>query len=290
MEILKSILFSFIQSITEFLPISSSGHLLFFKNILNFEEYGIFYDIILHTGSLAAIIFFFFEDLKKLMVGFFDELKEINFNKNKNEIEQNKKITIFEKTNIKIILFSFISTFTTLIIFILFKKTFDLILENPKILPFTFLFTSILILTSFVVTKKFEKSENNKQNLKDKKYFFPLIVGIIQGISILPGVSRSGSTISIGLILKTEKNDSFFYSFLLSIFAIAGSFLFSILEIKGLDLLIKSPLVYISGFIFSFIFSFFTLKLLKILIKKNLFFYFSIYTFILSLLSFFTFY
>ncbi|MCX8057841.1 MAG: undecaprenyl-diphosphate phosphatase [Spirochaetes bacterium] len=299
MEILKSIFFSLVQSLTEFLPVSSSGHLLFFKNILNFEEYGIFYDIVLHAGSLVAIIFFFYKEIKELILNTIIELKDsIKKDKNEKLDIKNKKYNIqkfyikinetFNKKNTKILTFSIISTFVTFTFYIIFKKIFDYLIENPKILPFTFLITAILIFLSYLFSKNYKNE--SFLNINNKTYFFPLIIGFVQGIAILPGVSRSGSTISMALILKTNKNEAFFYSFLLSIYAIGGSFLFSLLELKGFELIVKSPSIYIYGFFFSFIFSFLTLKLLKFLINKNIYFYFSIYVLILSFFSFLRFY
>jgi|GEM_PF-285966 undecaprenyl-diphosphatase len=280
MEIIKSLILSLVQALTEFLPISSSGHLLLFKNILNFNNFGVNYDIIIHFGSLFAIILFFYKNIIVLLKGSVIEIKNF-FDKNSD----------FNSTkNLKIIIFSFISTITTFIIYKIFEDKFLNFMENPKILPFSFLFTTFFLVLGFRFKTYYFKKKLNEKKVYEKNIFYSIIIGIIQSMAILPGVSRSGSTISSAFFFNIEKEDAFFYSFLLSIFAIVGSVLISISELNLLSDFAKSPISYTFGFIGSFVFSFLTLKLLKILIKKNIFFLFSIYTFILSIISFIKFY
>lgn len=240
------IILSIVQGICEWFPISSSGHLFLIRKILGFNL-NINFDIFLHFSSLFVIVIFFRKDIINVIKGFF------TFDKN----NENFKLTLH------IISASFL---TGVIGFFLKDKNF---LENKYAVSFGFLFTTILL---FLSGKKGEKKIDFKSSL---------LIGFFQGIALIPGISRSGATISISKIYGIESKEAFNFSFLIAIPAIIGAILVKLNEIKNirLDFIIV-------GFLISFIVSILTLYLLKKVFIKDKFKYFCIYTFIVFLLSF----
>jgi undecaprenyl-diphosphatase len=188
---LKIILLAIVQGFTEFFPVSSSGHLLLLQKILDFTTLPLVYDIFFHLGTLLAVVAYFFRDLKPLALRF------------------------YEKENFRLLLLIAAASVPTAIIGFAFKDFFEALFEKTSYLGFCFLFTASLLLASRFL------------RLKKKFPDFPaaIIIGIAQGIAILPGVSRSGTTIAVALVLGLGFEFSFRFSFLLSIPAVLGALL-----------------------------------------------------------------
>ena len=239
--ILKIFLLSFIQGISEFFPISSSGHLVIFQEILNFDKIPLIYDIFFHIGTLISVIIFFFKDIKELTLHFY---KEENF---------------------KFIVLIIIASIPTAIIAILFRKPFEGMFDKPEMVGYFFLLTALIL----ILSKYFRI---NKMNL----YLTAFLIGTIQGIAIIPGLSRSGLTISAGLILSMGFLFSFKFSFLLSIPAITGAL---ILEISKIPFETTQIFYLLSGALFSALFGFAALALLKQVILAELLRYCAFYCF-----------
>ena len=225
----------FIQGISEFLPISSTGHLnltqYFFKQPVSFSL-----DIFLHFATLFSVLFFF----RKFIKYFFDNL-----------------------------IYIIIASIPVAFIGFLFQDKIDHIFSEVKLLPLFFLITSI-----FVLSTKYFKPKNIKLNYKNA-----LIIGLFQCIALLPGISRSGTTIMAGLLVGLAPLEAFNFSFALFIPATIGAVLL------GLKNLSFAPAL-IPVFVLTFIVGLLALNILKkSLITKN-FWKFSIYTFILAITLF----
>ncbi|MGB9678275.1 MAG: undecaprenyl-diphosphate phosphatase [Candidatus Ratteibacteria bacterium] len=241
------IILSIVQGICEWFPVSSSGHLFLFQKILGLQP-DISFDIFLHFSSLLVIIIFFRKEILNLISGF------LTFDRS----NENFKLFIY---------IIFASLITGLVGFFLKDKSF---LENKNVVSFGFFITTILV---FLSDKKGEKKINLKSSL---------IIGFAQGIALIPGISRSGATISTGKIIGLESKETFNFSFLIAIPAITGAILIKFNEIKNIR-----PDFILFGFFVSFFVSILTLYMLKKVIIKNKFKYFSIYTFMVFLLSLF---
>ena len=189
--ILKVILLAVVQGLTEFFPVSSSGHLLAFQKLLDFTTLPLVYDIFLHLGTLLAVAVYFFKDLKPLALRF------------------------YEKDNLRLLLLIATASLPTAVIGFAFKDFFESLFENISYLGFAFLFTAAVLLVSRFL------------RLKKKLPDFPaaFLIGVAQGIAIIPGVSRSGMTIAVALVLGLGFEFSFRFSFLLSIPAVLGAVL-----------------------------------------------------------------
>jgi undecaprenyl-diphosphatase len=186
--LLKIILLALVQGLTEFFPISSSGHLLLFQQLLDFDSLPLVYDIFFHLGTLLAVVVFFSRQLKPLALRF------------------------YEKDNFRMLLLIGTASLPTAIIGFCFKDFFEALFEKSTYLGFCFLFTAAVLLVSRTLRLK-------------KMPMFPaaFLIGIAQGIAIVPGISRSGMTIAVALILGLGFEFSFQFSFILSIPAILGA-------------------------------------------------------------------
>lgn len=244
--IFKYFIIGLIQGLTEFLPISSSGHILIFSKLFNIDCDIILLSVVAHLGSLLAVLICMREKLKPLI----------------------KKP--FNSTNINLI----ISTMPAIIIVIIFKELVDKMYGMQFVL-YGFLITGILLVLADM------KSHKNKTITKKNAFF----MGLMQGIAILPGISRSGSTLSIGMLSGLDKETACEYSFLMSIPIILGSGVWELIGLIGKAVEIEIiPLLV--AFLSSFIFAILSIKLMLKIVKSNKLYYFSIYTIILSSLLF----
>ena len=243
MEIL---ILSLIQGLTEFLPVSSSSHLIIISEYINFDNQSLSIDVSLHIGSFLAVIFYFYEDI-------------FNFFKNK---------ILFFKV--------FISSIPVIIVgFFLIKTNLIEKLRSIEIIGWTTLIFGLIL---FISDKfKTEKNLDHNFNLKSA-----LIIGLFQVLSLIPGVSRSGITISAGRFLGFNRFDSSKISFLLSIPTLAAVSIFGINNIINEENLNLSKLN-IYSMVMSFIFSYFTIKLFLNYIKKSTLNIFVFYRVILGL-------
>lgn len=244
MEFLKIIFLALIQGATEFLPISSSGHLVLLEHFFKIQE-PLILIIILHFGSLLAISLFFFKDIKK----------------------------IFSPLQKELILKILVASLPLMLV-PLFSRTVEKTFSSINTVIFGFLLTAIfLLVTKFL--KTFRKS------ISDYSYSDAFLIGTSQVLSVFPGISRSGLTIITALILKSKPEDAFKFSFFLSLVAIAGATLLKFKYIISYQNL--SSFFLLMVFLFSFIFSYLSLIILKKIILKNKLYYFSIYLIILVL-------
>ena len=234
---------SLIQGVTEFLPISSSSHLILVSNYLEFDNQGLTIDVSLHIGSFFAVILYFYKDL-------------INFYQNK---------ALFLKI--------LISSLPIMIIgFVLVQIDFINKVRNVEVIAWTTILFGILLYFS----DKFQLKKNLKNEIDFKSAF---IIGFLQILSLVPGVSRSGIAITIARLLKFKRPDAAKISFLISIPILAAVSIFGLQNIL-LSEDAKFTRLNILTIFLSFIFSFITIKYFLEYIKKfnlNVFVYYRIF-------------
>ena len=253
MTFFDSIILGILQGVTEFLPVSSSGHLVLLEKFIGETEVPLLYDIILHVASLLAVIIFFRKKIWELMKSLADK--------------KAKKDHFY-------ILMVILSTFVTGGMVVFTKPVVYFLRENPVFMVGSFLFTACILMLAQILFKRTSKDKEIKA--KDS-----IFIGFFQGIAVLPGVSRSGSTIAAGLLMKIPAEKAVEYSFILAIPAILGAL---VLEVaKGSMVSIDLSIAF-AGFIASFAASMVSLKFLVLLIKKTVLYPFAIYLFILALI------
>tara|TARA_B100001057_G_scaffold90445_1_gene86646 strand:- start:388 stop:1152 length:765 start_codon:yes stop_codon:yes gene_type:complete len=247
-NIIEIIILSAIQGISEFLPVSSSAHLILISTLYEFKTSSLLIDISLHLGSLIAIIFFFKNEL-------FD-------------IKNNKKLlSLLIFGSIPLIIFGYILYSTELIYN----------LRNIKVIAWATLIFGIVLFIS-------DKSKFNKKISTNLNFKSILFIGVFQVLSLVPGVSRAGITITAARILKFNRVDASKISFLLSIPALAGASVLSLKDI--LNQSIDINYLILVAILSSFIFSFFTVKFFLIYINKFSMNVFVIYRILIALLLF----
>ena len=245
LDILSAIILGAVQGISEFLPISSSGHLVLVPALLGIET-GLAFDTILHIGTLVAIFTFFWKDIINLIKGFILSIIDLTEGV---DIFKRELYRVPEKRFAWLII---VGTIPTGIMGILLKDAIETIFRGT-------LFVGTFLLVTAAVLYYSERHSSGQITQKDMSFKQALIVGICQGLAVFPGISRSGSTIASGLCLGLNREYAARYSFLLSIPAVIGAGLIQIKDIATLD---ASLSVLLAGFISSVIFGYLSIKLL----------------------------
>ena len=260
MDYIKYSILGLVQGLTEFLPVSSSGHLAIFKKILgdDFANLGLTYDILLHLATLIAVFCVYYRDIWALITGFFALVRDIF----------KGKVNLKENPNQKFVIMVIIASVPAALIGILLGDAIES-------LPFIFVGFALLI-TAFELFFVSRVKEGNitLENAKIKDGILP---GLFQGLAILPGISRSGSTITGALLSGYKREFAVKFSFIMSIPVILGSALFDIIDIiKGAsDAPLWGPTAV--GMIVAAVSGYLSIKFMIKLITDNKFKYFAYY-------------
>ncbi len=258
--LIKYIILGIVQGLTETLPVSSSGHLLIFKTLLNLNVDFDTIAILTNFGSLVAIIVLFWNDIISLIKGFFIYLKDKD-KKHKKEFDYSLLIILgCIPAGIMGLIFSYFNIL-------------DKISNNVKIVGLSLIITSILL---FIV-----RNFKGKKEDKDITYKDALVIGTFQILGLLPGISRSGSTIVGGMNRKLKRDTAFKYSFMLYI---PLSICALVLELKNLVLDSSLLIYYIISITISFIVTLLVTKWFRKVVNNGKLIYFSIYCLIVGLL------
>ncbi len=241
---LKYIVLGIIQGLTEFFPVSSSGHLVIMQRVFGLAEHAVAISVVLHLGTALALVIFFFKDILGLL------------------------------RNIKLVAYIIIVTVITGIIGISGKSFFEKLFDSPRLVAFALIITGIAL----ILTKKFMDAKRGSLNIKDA-----LTLGLTQGAAIVPGISRSGITISTLLFRGLDKETSFKFSFLASIPAVFGAAILEGRDIGSACNIGVNNLI--AGFIASLLTGILALVLLKIILKKAKLHYFGYYCIIISIIT-----
>jgi undecaprenyl-diphosphatase len=237
-----------VQGLTEFLPISSSGHLVVFQYFLGLKSPGVTLEVFLHTATLIAILVFFRRDIR-----YFFTLKAYDWGKT------------------PLIILIFFATLPALFIGLLFKTKIESLFEGVHYVRLFFIANCFILFSTF-----FSKGEKQAISIKDA-----IFIGIGQALALLPGISRSGTTISFALILGINREKAFKFSFLLSIPAVIGA---TILEGAGGG--IEFGYGYIVGFVTALFSGIIALMILKKIVIGGKIYLFGLYTLIIGVLLF----
>ncbi len=261
MTLIDIIILSLVQGISEFLPVSSSGHLVLFQKILNYSQHSISFDVAAHLGTLCSVLTVY----RKILVSWVKDLFSFDF----------------QSSSYKLLLYLIIATIPTAIIGLTLKSSIEALFSNLLIVGYFFIFTGLVLWR----TKKIKSDQLGGNNISETANALSikksLILGLVQGLAIVPGVSRSGMTISGGLMFGMSKNTASFFSFLLAIPAICGA---GILQLKDIAWSAKEIYPLLGGFIFSYFFGIMGLIAVLKLVKKGRLHVFSYYLIPLGLL------
>ena len=264
MTVLEALILGVVQGITEFLPVSSSGHLVLLQKIFGIQEPVLLFDTLVHVGTLAAVCVVLWQDIWAI-------LKKI--------------IQPFT-------LYIIIATIPAVIAALVFKKQIEGAFVSASFLGFSFLITSGLLGFSEFLSRRAGKSGGQEvktsaiADMGEYKMTWPdaLVIGLFQAIALVPGISRSGATLSGGLFRRLERNFIVRFSFLLSIPAILGALVFQIKDLgkagpSGIEI---APLVV--GTASAAVVGFFSIRWMLKIIRERSLLGFAVYTGVLGLL------
>ena len=263
MPILQTILMGIVQGLSEFLPISSSAHLVFtsnfykvFKNIEIVQQSNeeIFLDIMLHLGTLVAVIIFFRKEIWEICIALIEVCK------NKEILKQTQNDTVI---NAKLGLYIIIGTIITIVLALPINDVAEHLVYHPALVGGLLVLTGfVLFFSEFLSKKRTEKFDT--PNLKQS-----ILIGLAQGLAVLPGFSRSGWTIATGLFSGLNRETAARYSFLLSIPIILGaSMVYPLIKIDVKEALTYNWTSIIFGTIVSAVVGYFCIKYFMKFISK----------------------
>lgn len=250
MEIIDSFLLGLIQGLTEFLPVSSSGHLVLGKALMsNNLEKGITFEVVVHFGTLCSILIYYREELTEIVKSLIGWAASPGEFRGKMEVDPNIKLSGY-------ILLSMIPA---VVVGLTLKDQIEELFLNPVTVSFMLIVTgSMLFATKFRV--HFPKRVNARKSFA---------IGLAQAFAILPGISRSGSTISLALYLGVKREEAANFSFLMVIPVIAGAMAMQLLEIAEAGMRFEAVMDLVVGFLTAFISGYFALKYLIVLLKTK---------------------
>lgn len=240
----KYIFLGIAQGLTEFLPVSSSGHLVILQKILGIDANQIVISVVLHLGTLLAVVIFFWKDILNLL------------------------------KNPRLLGLAFIVVVITGVIGVSGKDFFEGLFNSARAVGTAWLCTGLIL----IFTKKFVQLDRDKLKLKDA-----FVLGLAQSLAIVPGISRSGITISTLLYRGIERKLAFTFSFLVSIPVILGA---AVLEARRIEVLPQGDIKNLAaGFIFSFFTGLLALLFLRLVINKAKFYYFGYYCLFMAVIT-----
>jgi len=256
---LSVILLAVIQGITEFLPISSSAHLIIFREVFGSitEDLNLIFDVSLHFGTLLAIIVYFFKDLYKVFINSFKGIKDKDG---------------------RLFYYLIVATIPAGIVGILFEDKIEEVIRNNLILiGFVLIIVGILIYLS-------DKYLKNNRSIDDVKLVDAFFIGCSQIFALIPGFSRSGTTLLAGRIRNINREDSLKFSFYMSIPVVLGAFLLAVIKDNNITLIINNLNIFVIGVGISFITGLLSIEFLLKYLKKHNFKIFMIYRIILGII------
>ena len=253
MDIIQAIIIGLVQGLTEFLPVSSSAHLIFTQQALGLSDVGLAFDVLLHVGTLVAVVAYFFSDIISMIKGFFLSLIDLKDGKFMEEVRRDpyKKLAWL----------TIIATIPVGIVGVLFNDLVESLFTGITVPAFFLLITGCLL----YVSQRMNSGGIDLSNITLKE---ALIMGCGQALAVMPGLSRSGTTIAAGLFSGLDKEFAAKFSFILSIPAILGAGVFQLKDLSGGSVEIDAC---IAGFIVAVISGYLAISvLLKLIREKSL--------------------
>ena len=269
MNILQGIIIGIVQGLTEFLPVSSSAHLIFIQKLLGVES-SLAFDTFLHLGSLLAVLIFFRADIYKMLNAWLFSLEDI--------VKHRFKEGFYEDPYKRLAWYVILATIPVGIVGIFFESQVDALFAGALYVPGFFLFVTgtILYLSQRIASGQIDMSHMG--------WAQSLFMGLGQACAIMPGLSRSGTTIAAGLVAGLDKEFAAKFSFILSIPAIFGAF---IVQLKDIGLSMSGDgAAIILGFVAAFVSGYLAIKWLLDLIQNKSLDIFAFYCWIVGVIVF----
>lgn len=268
-----SALLGIVQGVAEFLPISSSGHLSLLQYYFGMEEADTLLNVLLHFATLLAVCIAYRQDIYDMIVEFVSMVVEF-FSKSQPRGAREMLYVPPARKLVKLVILGTIPLFLVVPV----KDTVEELGNNPYFVSCALLVTGTLLFTA-------DRSAKPTKNLNNITLKDGLIIGISQAFATIPGLSRSGCSISTALALGIDRNFAVRYSFLLSLPAVAGATILKVVDVvqEGFDTSLLP--IYAVGMVLSFVVGYFSIQLVKLLARKGKFGAFSYYCWAAGALS-----
>jgi len=258
MDLFNAIILGLVQGLTEFLPVSSSGHLVLTQKILGVEDDGVTFEIMVHFGTLLSVVIYFWKPLWRMLLAVLPPFKE--------EYARDRKMILY---------LAIASVPAAIIGFSPAKDAFESVYEKPGIVGLLLIVTGLLLFLPRLLAKR----GTGEMSVKSA-----IVMGLGQAFAILPGISRSGSTIVSGMVAGTKSSAAAEFSFLMAIPAIAAA---AVLELEHLGAIESEVLTnYLAGTAVAFVSGLLAICSVLAAIRKGKFEYFGIYCLVAGLAAF----
>lgn len=230
----EAIILGLVQGLTEFLPVSSSGHLVLIQKFFNLDSGHLLFSVVAHMGSLLAILLFYKKDFLAILRGLFDF-----------------KTPFLVNPSFRLMFLVIVASIPAAIVGLFFKNYVELLFGSQFTVGVAFLVTGGLLMLSRLKSSHTVSYRTGFESLAHQITFTQaLIIGIFQAFAICPGLSRAGFTITSALFLGFKKQEAAFFSFLISIPAILGATLLEALEVQSMTNYLELSVLFISSLTF----------------------------------------
>ncbi len=283
MSLLEAILMGIIQGVTEFLPVSSSGHLALFKIFFGVEDVGLLFDVILHLGTLIAIFAVYYKDIWKMVKEGFAIIADVCRNigiffSNLTNKKKGGYHHVVCNGYRKFVMLVIVSTIPTGIIGVLDASLVEMASKILIIPGVCLIITSMLLLLA-------DHCKGGDKMPKQVTYSNAFIIGIAQGVATMPGLSRSGTTIAACLLSGFNRKFAVKYSFIMSIPAVLGSLVFELSDLASMSFTSMELINYLIGMVVAAVVGYICIKAMLYVVRQKKFTGFAIYCFIIGAIS-----
>ena len=240
LEILEAIFLGVVQGLTEFLPVSSSGHLLLGQYFLGLdqERFGLPFDVAMHLGTLAAVVVYFWDDLVRMALAFVRSLRRRRLSEDPNE---------------RLAYLVLASTVPAALIGFFLEGFFETAVRSPWVVVVNLVLVGVLFIVGEALGKRIRRAS--------KLTFWEAVgIGVAQAAALVPGVSRSGATITLGLFLGLKREEAARFSFLMSVPIIAGAGTLQLAEVFAEGMGTYDMLLFAIGFVTSAVVGYLTIR------------------------------
>ena len=283
MDILKAVLMGIVQGLTEFLPVSSSGHLGLIKGLFGVESSSILFDVLLHFATLVAICAVFYKDVLKLVLEFCGMCRDlflniVSFGRSLSGGKEPEYVRVISSPYRRFVLLLIISTIPTGILGVFMKD----IVEYTSV---NLLVTGICLICTGLILALSDFLPDGDKKLKEINMGDAFAIGVAQGVATLPGLSRSGTTIVAGILCGLDRKFAAKYSFIMSIPAVLGALILELFDLGGEHVTGGDVGCYILGMVIAAVIGYIALRLIMKIVVSRYFKYFAYYCGLIGVVS-----
>ena len=266
MAYLQYVLLGIVQGLTEFLPVSSSGHLVLFKSLFGMEMGGsLLGEVLLHMGTLVAVFICFWPDIAALLREIILFIPRL--------IKKESVNTPSGRMLLLVLL-----TLVPLAVLVPFKDHIERIYQYPLLVGIALLVTGVVLVLS-------DRTRRGNKDITAANWLDALVIGLAQAFALTPGLSRSGMTISAGLFRGFTRAFAVKFSFIMGIPAILGSFVLETKDALEAGIVLQDILPALVGMVVSAVFGYLAIRFVQFIVKKDKFAYFAYYCFAAGLVT-----